>query len=117
MKIRAEMLQAIENHPVIKDYLANIPENVWDILLPESVDELAEFSSEVKSCLTQSEERDFIMKVQRDHGLPLRPNASVRETVIAVRIQHLRDKHRRHKNRPPRDGNYPPAGDSGIELT
>ena len=111
-----EMLRAIENYPVIKQYLANIPENVWDILLPESVDDLAEFSSDIRSCLAQGEERDFIMKVQIDHELPLRPNASVRDTVIAVRIEHLRKKRRRLKIRPPHDDNPPATGDNGEEM-
>jgi hypothetical protein len=114
--MKPEMLRAIENHPVIKQYLANIPENVWDILLPESVDDLTEFSSDIRSCLTQGEEREFIMKVQLDHGLPLRPNASVRDTVIAVRIEHLRRKRRRLKSQPPSDENPPLGGDNGVEL-
>lgn len=114
--MKQAMLRAIEDYPVIKQYLANIPENVWDILLPESVDDLADFSSDIRSCLAQGEERDFIMKVQLDHGLPLRPNASVRKTVIAVRIEHLRKKRRRLKSQRPHDENPPSAGDNGVEL-
>jgi hypothetical protein len=116
MNMKPNLLAALEQYPVIKEYLSNIPTDIWDLLLPDSPADLAQFSSDIRSCRAQQEERDFIMEVQIRHGLPLRPNASVRDTVIAVRIQHLREKRRRMKKHGPYNENPPPHPDSGEQM-
>lgn len=95
--ISSAVLAAIEEYPSIKQYSRRIPRELWQIFLPQLPDEFAEFSTALKSLRLREEERNYVMELQREHEVPLRPNETVKETMIRVRLQNLRE--RRHHGR------------------
>ena len=81
--------QEIEHHPLVEEYLAQIPDDLHDLLVP-SQDDPAEFAAAVKSLRLKEEERSYVMAIQQRYRLPLRPNESVKRTMIRVRLAILK---------------------------
>ncbi len=80
----------------MKQYAGRIPEELWYLFLPELPDELEAFSEALKSFRLREEERNYVMELQREYDIPIRPNESVKQTMIRVRLESIRErKHRR----------------------
>ena len=77
-------------YPEIRHYAAGLPESIRDILL-EGVEESPDaFISAIKKLRLKEEERNYVLNIQRNHGLACRPHESVKETMIRVRLKILR---------------------------
>ena len=90
-----ETLAAIEEFPLVKQYSKRIPQDLWDIILPQSPDEFTAFSAAIKALRLKEEERNYVIELQQQYDMPLRPNATVKETMIQVRLNVLRERRRR----------------------
>jgi len=81
--------QEIERHPLVEEYLARIPTDLRDLLAPNQ-ESPAEFVVAIKSLWLKEEERSYVMDIQQRYRLPLRPNESVKRTMIRVRLAILK---------------------------
>jgi len=76
-------------YPLVSRYVARIPEDLRDLLIPPH-EQLAEFATAVKSLRIKEEERYYVLDIQRRYRIPIRPNESVKETMIRVRLAIIR---------------------------
>jgi hypothetical protein len=81
-----EFTRAIDLYPEIKQYLTEIPRDLWYIFLPSEVSQFADLSAVIKGERIKQKERDYIIELRRKYGLPFRPNASIEETIKRVRL-------------------------------
>jgi hypothetical protein len=72
-------------------YIKGIPESLRSILVPDENDN-SSFSEKAKSLRIKEKERNYVMEIQRDYKLSLRPNESLKRTMIRVRLKMLRKK-------------------------
>ena len=83
--------QDTERHPLVAEYLSRIPAELHDLLAPGQ-EQAAEFVAAIKSLRDIEEERSYVMAIQRRYELPLRPNESIKRTMIRVRLETLRQR-------------------------
>jgi hypothetical protein len=99
-----------DRNPVIDEYAGGIPGQLYDLLLPTDQSELEEFSERIKELRFKLEERAYVMELQDFYELPLRPNATVKETMIRARLKYRRQ---RLEN----DGEIPePGADENLPV-
>jgi hypothetical protein len=72
-------------------YLKGIPESLKPILMPEP-SEKETFADLAKALRIREKERNYVMEIQRDYKLSLRPNESLKRTMIRVRLKMLKKK-------------------------
>ena len=89
--------------PVVRKYAEEIPAQLHGLLLPIDQSELETFSKRVKLMRCKLEERAYVMELQEMYDLPLRPNATVKETMIRARLKYRQE---RLEN----DGDFPEPG-------
>jgi len=94
------------NKALIERYRTRIPKDLWDILMPDG-DRLADFAVAVKALRIKEEERDYVRDIQLRYRISLRPDESVKETMIRVRMAILKLRRSRDE-----DENLIDAGDS-----
>jgi len=80
--------ETIGRHSLVEKYLARVPEDLRDLLGPKD-DQTDDFASAVKALRLKEEERYYVMHLQRRHGLSIRPNESVKRTMIRARLTIL----------------------------
>jgi|GEM_PF-4288413 len=76
-------------YPLVSKYVARIPEDLADLLIPPD-EHLARFASAIKALRIREEERNYVLDIQGHYRVPIRPNESVKETMIRVRLAILR---------------------------
>ena len=81
--------QEIERHPLVEEYLDRIPVDLRALLVPDQ-EHPAEFAAAIKLLRLKEEERSYVMAIQQRYRLPLRPNESVKRTMIRVRLATLK---------------------------
>jgi hypothetical protein len=81
--------EAIGKHSLVEKYLARVPEDLRDLLGPKD-GQAEDFAVAVKALRLKEEERYYVMHLQRRHGLAIRPNESVKRTMIRARLSILR---------------------------
>jgi len=86
-KIDPELIRALEEYPILQKYLSGIPQELWDLLLPDDKAHLGQLASAVKAQHIRQEERNYVMDLQFQYRLPLRPNETVKETMIRARLR------------------------------
>ena len=96
--MKPQMLKAIEDYPVVKSYLAGIPSQLWNQMLPAKVSDLQDFSSIIELWQAREAQRNHIIGLQKKYGLKFRPNASMHETMKLVRLRRMERKRRKKKN-------------------
>ena len=79
--------QSLENYPAVKNYLDGIPKDIHHLFVGESEQDLIELSSAIKRQRRDQQEREYVIEIQRRYRLPLRPNASVKATMIQARLR------------------------------
>jgi len=84
--MKEELEKAIEKYPELKHYADCIPSQLWDLFLPSETSEFMAFSATIKALRIREKARDYIMELRKKYGLPLRPNATVEETIKRVRL-------------------------------
>jgi hypothetical protein len=95
IQISEQILTAIEDFPHVRQYCRKIPEDLWDLLLPQLPDEFESFEAVLKALPFKEEERDYVMELQQEYDVPLRPNETVKETMIRVRLASIRERRQR----------------------
>lgn len=86
--------------------LENIPKDLLYIFSPGNDDELLQFEINIIRWLKKSQDRVKIMRLQKQHNLPLRPNQSLRDVLIRINILTLNKRQEFDANI-----NYPPYDD------
>ncbi len=90
--------------------LEDIPEDLVSLFAPNDEDELIQLETNIIGWLAKSKERAKVVQLQKYHGLPFRPNQSLRDVKICVKIVELAKKFRNNAGyQPP-----PNEGSSGI---
>lgn len=68
-----------------------LPPSLQALLLPLRYEELKTYEERCDELQEREQERDSVMKLQRQFDLPLRPNMPVSEAVALARIKLLRE--------------------------
>ena len=74
---------------LIEKYRSKIPTDLRHILLPDEA-EMSQLAYAIKRLRVREEERYYVTEIQRRYQIPLRPNESVKRTMIRVRLDILR---------------------------
>ena len=84
------MIRALDEYPILQKYLSGIPQDLWGLLLPDDKAHLGQLAAAVKAQRIRQEERNYVMDLQYQYRLPLRPNETVKETMIRARLRQLK---------------------------
>lgn len=110
-----EMAEGLKEYPSILKYLESIPENLRELFLPEKPEELPRFARSIHELRTRETERDYILGLQKKYSLPLRPNATMNETMKLVRLARKKRTASNRRNLPfDPDGNLPIDPDESL---
>jgi len=90
--------------------LDGIPKDLVDLFTPNTDDELDQLEINVVRWWPRSQEREKVMRLQKRYDLPLKPNQSLRDVTIRIRILDLK-KNRKFKDKDNDGGKYPPSKD------
>jgi len=94
----------IEKYPEIENLIKKIPSDIHALILPDSDENFEEYECVIKAQRIVEKERDYVMEIQRSYKLALRPNDSLKETMIRVRLKLIKDKNRPSRNTGGRNG-------------
>ena len=84
--------------------LEGIPKDLVDLFTPDDEDGLIQLEMNIVRWLARVQERTKVMQLQKHYGLPLRPNQSLKDVAIRLKILELK-KYTKFKGN---DGDYPP---------
>ncbi|MCK4816857.1 hypothetical protein KA005_13895 [bacterium] len=84
--------------------LEGIPKDLVDLFTPDDEDGLVQLEINIVKWLARAQERAKVMQLQKHHGLSLRPNQSLRDVTIRLKILELKKKLKSGGN----SGDYPP---------
>jgi len=73
-------------------FLASLPKDIRNIFVPKNEDELLSLELNITRFSSREKEREKVMDLQREFGLPLRPNQSLKDVLIRVRIAAIKKK-------------------------
>ena len=91
-----EVYSALKSYHNVRAMLKGIPEELWDIFLPDSPDDLASLEGRILTFRMRESDRRKVIAIQKMCNFPLRPNAPLRE--MAARVKILRMKKERFEN-------------------
>lgn len=107
-KMTKRMQEQLTDYPTIQNYLASVPEDLWDLVLPESPSQLGLLARAIHELRAREAQREYIIGLQKKYELPLRPNATMHETMKLVRLERKKRQSQRNKGITfDRDGNPP----------
>ena len=92
--------------------LEGIPKDLVDLFTPDDEDGLVQLELNIVKWLARAQERVKVMQLQKHHGLPLRPNQSLRDVTIRLKILELKERKTKFSGN---DGDYPPV-DKGSDV-
>lgn len=70
--------------------LEGVPDDIKDIFTPQTEDELLELELNTINFKSREKDREKVMQLQKQCGLPLHPNQTLRALMVRIRIQQLR---------------------------
>ncbi len=111
-----EKNRVFEEYPEIKQYLSEIPEDLWSIFLPITVEELHQLSDDIKALRIREKEREYIIELREKYGLPFRPNATIDETIKRIRLIKWQQKMKNHDSQDIENGAENSSIDPDEEL-
>ncbi|MDD3731161.1 MAG: hypothetical protein PHU88_02160 [candidate division Zixibacteria bacterium] len=76
----------------IRVMLKGIPRSLWKLLLPVEPEGLDQMEMNILAFKVREVERNRVMALQKICDFSLRPNASLRETLIRARLQGWKKK-------------------------
>ena len=94
-----DVKKALRSYPNAQAMLAGLPDDLLDIFLPNTAEELARLETNILAFKARSIDRDKVMSLQKLCDFPLRPNSSLREVNTRARIQGLKKDIVRRKRR------------------
>jgi len=77
--------------PSVRHMLEAIPQDLWDIFLPETDSDLAMLEADVIAQQKRDLERSKVMAVQKLCGFPLRPNEPLLEVIARAKIKGMKN--------------------------
>lgn len=89
--MKKEILDALDSFPNVMKTLESIPRQLWDIFLPDTIEDLAMLEADIVAQRDRDRDRDKVMAIQQLCGFPLRPNESVQDVTARARIQGLKN--------------------------
>ena len=81
----------------LESYLVGIPADILDIFVPETAREKYMLSKAIKRLRIREKERNYVMENQQHFSLPLRPNETLKKTMIRARLTILQNRLKRNK--------------------
>jgi|GEM_PF-1267150 len=81
----------------VRVMLQGIPRSLWKIFLPGDAEGLPQLEMNILAFKVREVERNRVMALQKLCEFPLRPNASLRETMAKARLQGLKKKKMRDR--------------------
>ena len=88
--MRYDVRKYLSHYPNVRGMIEDIPEQLWDVFLPESEGDLPDMEANVMAFKKRSNEREQAMALQKLCGLEFRPNEELNVTEAKVRIQGLK---------------------------
>ncbi len=79
--------QLFEEFQDIKDYLSGIPENIHYLLVGQTKQDFLALRQAIKKQRKNQQEREYVIEIQQRYRLPLRPNSTVKATMIRARLR------------------------------
>lgn len=83
--------KALRPFPNVRAMLKDIPQQLWDIFLPESLTGLPGLESNILALRAREVDRKKVMAIQQMCGFPFRPNAPLREMAAKVKILRMKN--------------------------
>lgn len=90
----AEIYEFCHSNDELTAYLKQVPQDLWPLMIPDNLEDLIVFAGQIKKLRIWEKERNYVMELQQVYHLPLRPNATVKETMIAARLQQVKKRNR-----------------------
>jgi len=90
----------LKNYQNIEAMLDDIPPQLWDFFLPEDPNDLYKLELKIIALKKTEHERKQVMAIQNRYGFPLRPNVTLHEVIVKVKILRLKLE---RQNRPRKD--------------
>ena len=85
----------------VRNMLEGIPRQLWDIFIPNTVEEFKATDGNVKSFDKRKKEREKVLALQRLYDFPLRPNNTLNEVMAKIMIEKMKRHKRRMETRDP----------------
>lgn len=82
----------------VQKYLKTLPKDVRDIFTPVTEDELLQLELRLAHFGKIQKDKVQVMQLQKQFNLAFRPNMTLRDTIIRVKIEFLRRKKRAQYN-------------------
>jgi hypothetical protein len=89
--MRYDPVTALKPYPQIRAMLVGIPQQLWDIFLPDAASDLPALERRLTTFKGRAVDREKVMTIQKACGFPLRPNDPLHEMVAKMRIQKLKE--------------------------
>jgi hypothetical protein len=89
--MKDEIGRALNAYRNIKKMLDQIPEHLWHVFLPDSVDELAMLEADILAQKKRDVQRNKVMALQKQCGFMLRPNEPLDEVIARAKKHGLKD--------------------------
>ncbi len=85
--------------------LEGIPKDLADLFVPDGEDALMQLEINVVRWLAKVQEREKVIKLQKRYGLPIRPNQSLRDVTIRLKILELMKRKQKFNSRDDENNN------------
>ena len=82
-----EVRQALKDYYNVSMMLERIPEQLWGIFAPRTIDELSDLEQGILAYKSREREREQVITIQRLCGFPLRPNIPLSEVKAMARLK------------------------------
>jgi len=93
--------------------LEDIPKDLVDLFTPDDEDGLVQLELNIIKWLARVQERTKVMQLQKHHSLLLRPNQSLRDVTIRLKILELKKRKTKFSDN---DRNHPPLDEGSSDV-
>ena len=80
----------LKTAPFVQKMVEDIPEDLRDLFIPKTEDELLQLECQLVRLGKKEDIRTQVMRLQKKFNLPLRPNMSLKDVGVRIRIELLR---------------------------
>ena len=89
--MKKDIDKILASFPNMRRMLESIPQDLWDILLPETEDALCMLEADIIAQEKRDLERSKVMAIQKLCGFPLRPNEPLLDVIARAKIQGMKN--------------------------
>ena len=76
----------------VRKFLSELPKDLRKMFTPRTPEEIEELEMRLMKFPKFEDSRQRIINLQRQYGLPIRPNMTLSQTLVRIRIEQLRYK-------------------------